>query len=62
MELDSATGNTLGPNGGTVTQNVRINNTKYGAKAIMMKIKVAFNANGEAVEDQAKVGSFPAGL
>jgi hypothetical protein len=62
MTLDAATGNTLGASGGTVTQNVRINNTKYGVKGIMMKIKVTFNANGEAVEDQAKVASFPAGL
>ena len=62
MRLEAASGNTLAPGGGTVTQNVHVTNTKYGTKGIMMKIKVTFSLNGEAVVDQAKVANFPQGL
>ena len=64
MSLEPATGNSLAANGGSVKQNVRINNTKYGARAIMMKIKVMFTISGtnEVVTDQTKVTTFPDGL
>ena len=44
---------------GQVTQEIRLTNTQQGEKAIAVKFKVSFNANGLPVEDQGQVSSFP---
>ena len=49
---------------GAVTQQLNIINTMRGTKPVMMKLKLAFTANGSPVSQLTSVGGnvFPAGL
>ena len=44
---------------GSVTQEIRLNNSMQGQKNIMLKLKIGYSIGGKAVEDMAQVASFP---
>ena len=44
---------------GTVTQEIRVNNSMQGEKTLMFKLKVGYTQGGKTIEDVAQVASFP---
>ena len=65
LQMNPPTGSMVPPgSSGAVTQQLNIINTMRGTKPVMMKLKLAFTANGSPVSQLTSVGGnvFPAGL
>eukprot|EP00741_Cyanophora_paradoxa_P019858 tig00000217_g19166.t1 len=63
LQMLPASGTSLPPNAvGAITQQIRITNTLFGQKPVVMKLKLDFELNGVPVSDMADLPSFPAGL
>lgn len=63
IQLNPPSGNVVPPhNSGAVTQQMMINNSLYGQRPPVMKIKVDFTAKGQAVSDEATLTTFPSGV
>jgi len=60
LAMRTASGGEL-PVGGVVTQRLDVTNSQHGEKALAMRLRLAWNAGGGAVVEQATV-NFPAGL
>ena len=60
LAMRTASGGEL-PVGGVVTQRLDVTNSQHGEKALAMRLRLAWNAGGAAVVEQATV-NFPAGL
>lgn len=54
-------GNVLAPNGGQITQNVKIANSLQGQKPILLKVKIEYAYNGVPISEVVDV-AFPATL
>ncbi|OQS07179.1 AP-1 complex subunit gamma-1 [Thraustotheca clavata] len=58
--MDPPSGTVIPANmGGRLTQVAKIQNTCYGEKPIMMRIKLEFTINGTKIEDMATISNFP---
>jgi AP-1 complex subunit gamma-1 len=63
LQLEPASSNILPANGGgVITQVVKATNNMHGQKAMVMKLRVSFKANGQNNLEQAQVNNFPVGL
>ena len=62
MQILPASTAILAANGGTGSQKIQIQNTLHGQKPLLMKIKVEYVRNGQAVNDASDVNNFPPGL
>uniref|UniRef100_A0A7S2S4J2 AP-1 complex subunit gamma n=1 Tax=Mucochytrium quahogii TaxID=96639 RepID=A0A7S2S4J2_9STRA len=63
LKMEPPSGDTLPPFGtGQVQQRINLVNSMQGSKDIIMKVKIAYTANGENVVQQATVSGFPQGL
>lgn len=63
LQLDPASGSTV-PAGssGAVSQTLHVTNTLHGQKALIMKLRITFKANGDEKLEQGQVNNFPGGL
>lgn len=60
LHLDPASSNTLPASGnGTITQNLRVINSQQGKKPIVMRIRIAYKANGKDVLEEGQINNFP---
>lgn len=60
LEMLPPSSTTIPPNtNGTVTQEIRLNNSMQGEKSIMVKLKIAYSSNGQSVEEMVAASSFP---
>ncbi|KAG0565630.1 hypothetical protein KC19_7G002600 [Ceratodon purpureus] len=63
LQLEPATSGSLSANSSnSVTQVIRLTNNMHGKKALVMKLKVSYKANGQSVLEQGQVNNFPSGL
>ncbi|XP_024401001.1 AP-1 complex subunit gamma-2 [Physcomitrium patens] len=63
LQLEPATSGILPANStNSVTQLIRLTNNMHGQKALVMKLRVSYKANGNNVLEQGQVNNFPAGL
>ncbi|CAK9215465.1 unnamed protein product [Sphagnum troendelagicum] len=63
LQLEPASSNILPANGGAViTQVIKATNNMHGQKAMVMKLRVSFKADGQNNLEQAQVNNFPVGL
>ena len=60
LSMRAASGDSI-PANGTVTQRLDVTNSQHGTKALAMRPRLAWNAGGAAVVEQATV-DFPPGL
>jgi AP-1 complex subunit gamma-1 len=60
MQPPSSTSIPVGMSTG-VTQQVTVNNSMVGSKNLVLKVKLGFTANGQAMQHMATVSGFPAG-
>ena len=60
LSMRAASGDSI-PANGTVTQRLDVTNSQHGTKALAMRLRLAWNAGGAAVVEQATV-DFPPGL
>jgi AP-1 complex subunit gamma-1 len=59
-DLKAASSKTIPPHSaGAVTQHLTLTNEQFPDKATLIKIKVTYNANGEAVTEQGSIRDFP---
>jgi len=66
MEMKSPTSTTVPPfaagsNAKAVTQSIKVTNTKFGDKSLMLKLKIGFTSKGTKVEHMATCSGFPPG-
>ena len=62
LSMRAASGDSVPANGaGRVTQRLDVTNSQHGTKALAMRLRLAWNAGGAAVVEQATV-DFPPGL
>jgi len=60
LQLSAASAPTLPPNStGAVTQQIRLQNTLQGQKAIVMRVKIDYEQDGRAVSEQAEIANIP---
>lgn len=63
IALSQATGTVLpANNAGAITQQIKITNNAYGQQPPAIKLKIDFQANGNAYSDEAVVTAFPPGV
>ncbi|KAG2501574.1 hypothetical protein HYH03_000079 [Edaphochlamys debaryana] len=63
IKLEPASGTTLAPRGGIVSQRLFVNNTQHGEKKLVMRLRITFtSAGGSAHEEMAEVSNFPPGF
>merc|ERR1712176_1365295 len=63
LRLDPASGNQLPSLGsGSVQQQMHVVNSLIGQKPLMMRLKIGYLYNGNAVSDMIEVKNFPTGL
>ncbi|KAK7407266.1 hypothetical protein VNO78_09024 [Psophocarpus tetragonolobus] len=63
LHLDPASSNTLPAAGnGSITQNLKINNSQHGKKSLVMRIRIAYKINGKDTLEEGQVNNFPRGL
>jgi AP-1 complex subunit gamma-1 len=63
LRLEPASGNQLPPLGsGSVQQQMHVVNSLVGQKPLMMRLKIGYSCNGNAVSDMVEVKNFPTGL
>ena len=60
LSMRAASGDSI-PANGMVTQRLDVTNSQHGTKALAMRLRLAWNAGGAAVVEQATV-DFPPGL
>ena len=61
LKLDPASGNAL-PAGAVVTQRLHVNNGQHGVKPLVLRLRIAYTADGAARMEQVEVKNLPAGL
>ncbi len=62
LSMRAASGDSVPANGaGRVTQRLDVTNSQHGTKALAIRLRLAWNAGGAAVQEQATV-DFPPGL
>ena len=60
LEMLPASSTIIPPNSsGQITQEIRIINSLQGEKNIMLKLKIAYKAGGNIVDELGQVSSFP---
>lgn len=61
LTMGPATGTALPPgNSGAVTQTITVNNTQYGAKPLVMRLKISYTQGGVPMNEEVTVNTFPA--
>ena len=58
LRLEPASGNSMQP-GGRLTQEVHVTNSQQGAKALALRLRIAFSLNGVQRQEQAEVRDLP---
>lgn len=61
LQVLPATATTIGPHGGSATQQIKLANTAQGEKPVMMRVRLEYKINGQAKAEQAEP-SIPAGI
>lgn len=46
-------------NAGAVTQTITVNNTQFGQKPLVMRLKISFTQGGVPVNEEVTVNTFP---
>lgn len=60
LTMGAATGSMLPPgNAGAVTQTITVNNTLYGQKPLVMRLKISYTQGGVPVNEEVTVNTFP---
>lgn len=60
LTMGAATGGVLPPgNSGAVTQTITVNNTQYGQKPLVMRLKISYTQGGVPMNEEVTVNTFP---
>ncbi|KAK7250533.1 hypothetical protein RIF29_33035 [Crotalaria pallida] len=60
LHLEPASSNTLPAGGnGSIMQNMRVTNSQYGKKSLVMRIRIAFKINGKDTLEEGQINNFP---
>ncbi|XP_038996044.1 AP-1 complex subunit gamma-2-like [Hibiscus syriacus] len=63
LHLDPASSSTLPASGdGSITQNLKVNNTQHGKKSLAMRIRIAYKTNNDDILEEGKINNFPRDL
>lgn len=62
LKMEPATSQILAPQTSNVTQSMVVVNTTNGEKPLLMKLRIGYEHNGAAVQEQAQVANFPQGF
>lgn len=63
IRLEPASSSTLPAMGlSSATQRIVVSNTMHGQKALVMRLRISYTADGQPALEQAEVGNFPLGL
>ncbi|OIW14353.1 hypothetical protein TanjilG_31243 [Lupinus angustifolius] len=63
LQLDPASSNTLPTSGnGSITQSMRVTNSQYGKKSLVMRIRIAYKINGKDTLEEGQISNFPRDL
>ncbi|CAL0312953.1 unnamed protein product [Lupinus luteus] len=63
LQLDPASSNTLPASGnGSITQSMRVTNSQYGKKSVVMRIRIAYKINGKDTLEEGQISNFPRDL
>ncbi|XP_023526575.1 AP-1 complex subunit gamma-2-like isoform X2 [Cucurbita pepo subsp. pepo] len=63
LHLDSASASTLpGSGNGSITQNLRVTNSQYGKKHLVMRLRIAYKVDDKDVLEEGQVSNFPRNL
>nr|PNR43621.1 hypothetical protein PHYPA_016002 [Physcomitrium patens] len=63
LRLDPASGSSLPQNSsGVITQILTVTNSLHGQKPLVMRVKIAYKADGQPVLEQGEVNNFPSKL
>lgn len=62
LTIQPATGQLLPPRSETVSQQMNVVNTTAGERPVLMKLRISYSVNGQAVQEMAQVNNFPAGV
>eukprot|EP00930_Biecheleria_cincta_P001624 TRINITY_DN102759_c0_g1_i1.p1 TRINITY_DN102759_c0_g1~~TRINITY_DN102759_c0_g1_i1.p1 ORF type:complete len:828 (+),score=186.94 TRINITY_DN102759_c0_g1_i1:77-2560(+) len=63
LTMQQATGQVLPPQSdGLVTQSMTVQNSTGGEKALLMRLRIGYVANGTPVQEMGQVGGFPPGF
>lgn len=61
LQVLPASATTIGPHGGSSTQQIKLANTAQGEKPVMMRVRLEYKINGQPKAEQAEP-SIPAGI
>lgn len=62
LKLDPASGTSLQPGGPAVSQKLHVNNSQFGTKPLVLRLRLGYTLNGEPKVDQVEVKNLPTGL
>lgn len=63
LHLDPASSNTLpGSGNGSTTQKLRVTNSQYGKKSLVMRIRISYKLNNKDVLEEGQINNFPKGI
>ncbi|XP_022956969.1 AP-1 complex subunit gamma-2-like isoform X1 [Cucurbita moschata] len=63
LHLDSASASTLpGSGNGSITQSLRVTNSQYGKKHLVMRLRIAYKVDDKDVLEEGQVSNFPRNL
>ncbi|XP_022978311.1 AP-1 complex subunit gamma-2-like isoform X2 [Cucurbita maxima] len=63
LHLDSASASTLpGSGNGSITQHLRVTNSQYGKKHLVMRLRIAYKVDDKDVLEEGQVSNFPRNL
>ncbi|KAE9614420.1 putative adaptor protein complex AP-1, gamma subunit [Lupinus albus] len=63
LQLDPASSNTLpASENGSITQSMRVTNSQYGKKSLVMRIRIAYKINGKDTLEEGQISNFPRDL
>ncbi|XP_022151160.1 AP-1 complex subunit gamma-2-like isoform X2 [Momordica charantia] len=63
LHLDPASGSTLpGGGNGSITQKLRVTNSQYGKKHLVMRLRIAYKVDDKDILEEGQVNNFPRNL
>lgn len=62
LNMKPASGSCLEPSSSNVTQRFTVENTTGGEKPLLMKLRINYKQNGNAVQETSQVANFPVGF
>jgi len=62
LQIFSPTSGQIGPFTSSVTQVLRITNSMFGTKPVLMKLKIIYNCDGNPVQEFVNVANFPSNV